>query len=75
MTGRSMPVRLVVLIAITGVHVLLVRFGHRHLPASTVRPQPAAIHVPLLALALFLHGRNLRRQRVVRRVSGRYTSP
>ena len=25
MTGRSMPVRLVVLIAITGVHVLLVR--------------------------------------------------
>jgi hypothetical protein len=45
-----------------------------YLPAGFARNLPA-IHVPLLALALFLHGRNLRRQRAVRRASGRRTSP
>jgi hypothetical protein len=39
-----------------------------YLPAGFARNLPA-IHVPLLALALFLHGRNLRRQRAVRRTS------
>lgn len=38
------------------------------LPAGFARNLPA-IHVPLLGLALFLHGRNLRRQRAVRRGS------
>jgi hypothetical protein len=45
-----------------------------YLPAGFARNLPA-IHVPLLTLALFLHGRNLRRQRAVRRVLGRRTSP
>jgi hypothetical protein len=45
-----------------------------YLPARFARNLPA-IHVPLLALALFLHGRNLRRQRAVRRATGWYTSP
>jgi hypothetical protein len=39
-----------------------------YLPAWFARNLPA-IHVPLLALALFFHGRNLRRQRAVRRTS------
>jgi hypothetical protein len=37
-----------------------------YLPAWFARNLPA-IHVPLLGLALFLHGRNLRRQSAVRR--------
>ena len=43
-----------------------------YLPARFARNLPA-IHVPLLALALYLHGRNLRRQRTVRRASRRRT--
>jgi hypothetical protein len=41
-----------------------------YLPAGFARNLPA-VHVPLLALALFLHRRNLGRQRAVRRASGR----
>jgi hypothetical protein len=44
-----------------------------YLPAGFARNLPA-IHVPLLALALFLHGRNLRRQRAVARASGQRAS-
>jgi hypothetical protein len=45
-----------------------------YLPARFARNLPA-IHAPLLALALFLHGRNLRWQRTVRRAAGRRASP